>query len=175
MRKELIIIVLCCSFSLISFAQKHKDFILTLHKDTVFGQIKINPDEEHITFTHQRKRIYFHPKTLKAFGIYKKITKAYQVYKSITNARGQSMFVEVLNEGKVNLYKYQKNKIIAQAKYYKEFYYIGHSDKKLVTMTPDSYEKTMKAFVKDHPNLLTKIEHISYQEVSQIIASYNQL
>ena len=90
MRKKLLIIVLCCSFSFIGFAQKNKDFILTLHKDTVFGQIKINPEEEHITFTHQRKRIYFHPKTLKAFGIYKKATKAYRVYKSITNARAVS-------------------------------------------------------------------------------------
>ncbi|MFK7981120.1 MAG: hypothetical protein AB8G86_14130 [Saprospiraceae bacterium] len=175
MRKELLIIVLCCSFSLIGFAQKNKDFILTLHKDTVFGQIKINPDEEHITFTHQRKRIYFHPKTLKAFGIYKKDTKAYHVYKSITNARGQSMFVEVLNEGKVNLYKYQKNKTIAAVKYHKEFYYLGHSDKKLVTLTPDYYEKTMEVLVKDHPDLLTKIAHISYREVPQIIASYNRL
>ena len=44
-----------------------------------------------------------------------------------------------------------------------------------MTLTPDSYEKTMKVLVKDHPDLLTKIAHISYQEVPQIIASYNRL
>lgn len=175
MRKELLLFVLCCCFNFTSFAQKNKDFILTLHKDTVFGQVKINPDNDHITFTHQRKRIYFHPKTLQAFGIYKKEENVYQVFKAITNARGQSMFVEVLNEGKVKLYKYQKNEIIAQAKYHKELYYIGHSDEKLVTMTPDSYEKTMKVLVKDYPSLLTKIDQISYREVPQVIASYNRL
>ena len=70
--------------------------------------------------------------------------------------------------------RYKKSKIIAQVKYYKEYYYIGHSDKKLVTMTPDSYEKTMEVIAKDHPSLLTKIEHISYQDVPEIIASLNQ-
>ena len=175
MRKEMLFFVLCCYFSLPCFAQKHKDFILTLHKDTIFGQVRTNSEADHITFIHQRKRIYFHPKTLQAFGIYKKESKGYQVFKSITNARGQSMFVEVLNEGKVNLYKYQKNEIIAQAKYHKELYYIGHSDNKLIPMTPNSYARTMKVLVKDYPNLLTQLEHISYNEVSQIIASYNQL
>ncbi|GEM_PF-2806312 len=174
MRKEMLFFVLCYCFSLTCLAQKHKDFILTLHKDTIFGQVKINPKVNHISFTHQRKRIYFHPKTLQAFGIYKKESKAYQVFKSITNARGQSMFVEVLNEGKLKLYKYQKQEVIAQAKYHRELYYIGRSDKKLVTMTPDSYETTMKVIIKNHPNLLTQLAHTSYQEVPQIIASYNQ-
>lgn len=175
MRKEILLFVLCCCMSAICAAQKNKDFILTLHKDTIFGQVKINLKNDHIAFTHQRKRVYFHPKTLQAFGIYNKTEKDYRLFKSITNALGKSMFVEILNEGKVKLYKYQKDEIIAEAKYHKEFYYIGRTDKNLVTMTPDSYERTMKGIVKDHPKLLTQIAHISYKEVPQIIASYNQL
>ena len=175
MRKEILLFVLCCCISTINFAQKNKDFILTLHKDTIFGRVKINPENQPISFTHQRKRIYFHPKTLQAFGIYQKKEKTYQVFKSITNARGQSMFVEVINQGKLKLYKYKKSEIIAEARYHKEWYYIGRTDQKLVTMTPDSYEQTMKGIVKDYPSLLTQIEHISYNEVPQIIASYNQI
>ena len=106
---------------------------------------------------------------------YQKEKKTYRIFKSITNALGKSMFVEVLNEGKLKLYKYKKEKIIAHAKYHKELYYIGRTDKKLVTMTPDSYERTMKIIVKDYPNLVTQVERISYKEVPQIIASYNQL
>jgi len=176
MRKEIILLfVLFFGICAISFAQKNKDFILTLHKDTIFGKIKINPENQHIAFTHQRKRIYFHPKTLQAFGIYQKKEKTYQIFKSITNVNGQSMFVEVLDEGKVKLYKYKKSEIIAEAKYHKEWYYVGRTDKKLVTMTPDSYERTMKGILKDNPSLLTQIGHISYNEVPQIIASYNQI
>lgn len=176
MRKEIILLfVLCFGICSINFAQKNKDFILTLHKDTLFGRVKINLENQHIAFTHQRKRVYFHPKTLQAFGIYQKKEKTYQVYKSITNARGQSMFVEVLNEGKVKLYKYEKRERIAATKYHKELYYVGRTDKKLVTMTPDSYERTMKVLVKDYPSLLTQIDHISYNEVPQIIASYNEI
>ena len=175
MRKEILLFVLCCCMSVSCFAQKNKDFILTLHKDTIFGQVKINPKNDHIAFTHQRKRVYFHPKTLQAFGIYNKVEKDYRLFKSITNALGKSMFVEVLNEGRVKLYKYQKDEIIAEAKYHKEFYYIGRTDKNLVTMTPDSFERTMKGIVKDHPKLLTQIEQLSYKEVPQIIASYNRL
>ena len=75
MRKELLLFVLCCCINTICFAQKNKDFILTLHKDTIFGQVKTNAENDHITFTHQRKRIYFHPKTLQAFGILSKREK----------------------------------------------------------------------------------------------------
>ncbi len=175
MRKEILFFVLCFCMSIICAAQKNKDFILTLHKDTIFGQIKINPKTDHISFTHQRKRVYFHPKTLQAFGIYNKAKKEYRLFKSITNALGKSMFVEVLNEGTIKLYKYEKDEIIAQAKYRREFYYVGRTDQKLVTVTPDSYELTMKGIVKDHPKLLTRIKEMSYQEVPQIIASFNQL
>lgn len=175
MRKKLIIFLLCFSFVSICYAQKNKDFILTLHKDTIFGQIKINGKNDQISFTHQRKRLYFHPKTLQAFGIYQKEEKEYRMFKSITNANGKNMFVEVLNEGKVNLYKYKKNDIIAQARYYNELYYIGRTDQNLVTMTPDSYERTIKVLVQNHPKLLTQIKHITYKEIPQIIAAYNQL
>jgi len=85
------------------------------------------------------------------------------------------MFVEVIDQGKLKLYKYKKSEIIAETRYHKEWYYIGRTDQKLVTMTPDSYERTIKGIVKDYPSLLTQIEHISYNEVPQIIASYNQI
>ena len=169
----LLLLFLCCLCS-ITFAQKNKDFILTLHKDTIFGKIKFVPESTHITFTHKRKRIHFHPKTLDAFGILSK-NGTYRFYKSITSAQGVAMFVEVIDQGPVKLYKYRKRDEIAKSNFIREFYFIGRNDEKLVTMTPDSYERTMKVLVKDHPKLLNKMDKVSYQEVPQIIASYNQL
>lgn len=174
MKKRIYLILFITSICTLAFAQKHKDFILTLNKDTIFGNVTLNTSVAHITFTHKRKRVYFHPKTLKAFGIFDK-KKGYKYYKSITNNRGTAMFVEVLDQGPIKLYKYQKREKIANAEYSKSLYYIGRSDEALSTITPNSYEQTMKALVKDHPALLTQVERISYQQVPNIIASLNQL
>lgn len=173
MKKGILLFVLTSCFFLPTFAQKNQDFILTLRKDTVFGKISINPEDTHITFTHNRKRVYFHPKTLQAFGIKKK-DGGYKMYKSITNLRGKSMFVEILDEGPVKLYKYNKSEEIATSRYRKNLYYIGRSDKKLSTLTPDTYTRTMKVLLKDHPTLLAKADKISYNEVPDLVASYNQ-
>lgn len=173
MKKGILLCVLMSCFLTLSFAQKDQDYILTLRKDTVFGKIKLNSEESHITFTHHRKRVYFHPKTLQAFGIKNK-EGDYKVYKSITNLRGKSMFVEVLDEGPVKLYKYKKSEEIAQVKHRKDFYYIGRSDQRLATLTPDTYTRTMKVLLKDHPILLAKADKISYQQVPELVASYNQ-
>lgn len=175
MKKGTLLLLFLCCLSSIIFAQKNKDFILTLHKDTIFGKIKFVPDSPHITFTHKRKRLYFHPKTLEAFGIFSKKSNNYRIYKSISSNRGSSMFVEVIDEGPVKLYKYVKKDGLANSNYIREFYFIGRDDEKLLTMTPDSYERTMKVLVKDHPKLLDKMEAVSYKEVPNIIASYNQL
>lgn len=173
MRKKHLLFLCLFGICTVSFAQKNQDFILTLRKDTIFGKIHLNQKESHITFTHKRKRVYFHPRTLQAFGVKKK-NGTYQVYKSITNGRGKSMFVEVLNEGSVKLYKYQKTQIVAQVQYHKDLYYIGHSDKKLSTLTPDTYTRTMKILLKDHPQLLAKADKIAYHQVPDLVASYNQ-
>lgn len=174
MKKAVILIGFFCFLTTIGFTQKDRDYILTLHKDTVFGSIKINPDVEHISFTHKRKRIYFHPKTLQAFGLYNKKEKTYKVYKSIKNARGKSMFVEVLSEGVVKLYKYKEAATEQNKMTNKELYFIGKKDGKLATMTQDSYELTMRILVKDYPELVTIAEKISYNEVPSLVESYNQ-
>ncbi len=173
MKKRILLLVLLSGFLTVSFAQKNKDYILTLRKDTVFGKISLNPADQHITFTHHRKRIYFHPKTLQAFGIQNK-DGSYRMYKSITNLRGKSMFVEILDEGPVKLYKYNKSEEVAQVKRHRKLYYIGRSDQRLATLTPDTYTRTMKVLLKDHPTLLAKAEKISYNQVPELVASYNR-
>ena len=172
MRKEILFLAICFCLTTICFGQKHKDFILTLHKDTLFGKVKMSVSNPHISFTRQRKRVYFHPKTLQAFGLYDKVKKTYKIYKAITNRRGKSMFVEVINEGKVKLYKYKNQEGVT--KIHQEYYYIGYSDQQLFTIRPNTYEKTVKVFVSDYPNLVAKVAQSSYQEVPQIIASYNR-
>lgn len=174
MKKRIYLLLFISSICTFVFAQKNKDFILTLSKDTIFGNVTLNTTAAHITFMHKRKKVYFHPKTLNSFGIYNK-KRGYKYYKSITNARGTSMFVEVLNDGPIKLYKYQKKEKVANIQYHKSLYYIGRSDERLTTITPESYERTIKVLVKDYPTLLTQVEHISYQEVPNIIASLNQL
>lgn len=174
MTKKILLLTLISCICTFVFAQKNKDFILTLNQDTVFGNVTLNTSAAHITFKHNRKRVYFHPKTLKAFGIYDK-KDGYKHYKSITNARGTSMFVEVLSEGSFKLYKYQKTEIIADAKYTKNLYYIGRTEERLSTITPDSYENAIRALVKNYPTLSIEAKNSSYQEFPNLIASINEL
>jgi len=173
MKKVILFIVLTSCILTTSFGQKNQDFILTLRKDTIFGKISISPEDQHITFKHKRKRVYFHPKTLQAFGVKEK-KGGYKMYKSITNLKGRSMFVEILDEGPVKLYKYNKSEEVAKTKYRKNLYYIGLSDETLSTLTPETYTLTMKVLLKDHPSLLAKAEKISYNQVPDLVASYNQ-
>lgn len=174
MTKRILLLTLISCICTFAFAQNKKDFILTLSKDTIFGNIILNATAAHITFKHKRKKVYFHPKTLKAFGIYDK-KSGYKYYKSITNARGTSMFVEVLSEGSFKLYKYQKTEIIADAKFTKNLYYMGRTEKRLSTITPDSYSNAIKALIKNYPTLTTSAEKTSFQEFPNLVASLNAL
>lgn len=174
MTKRFVLLTFLSCICTFAFAQKNKDFILTLNQDTLFGKIILNASVEHITFKYKRKRVYFHPKTLKAFGVYKN-GNGYKYYKSITNARGTSMFVEVLTEGILNLYKHEKTEIRANAKYTKNLYYIGRTDERLSAITPDSYEHAIKVLVREHPTLSREAENASYQEFPSLVASLNEL
>lgn len=174
MTKRIFLLTLISCICTFAFAQKKKDFILTLSKDTIFGNVTLNASVAHITFKHKRKRVYFHPKTLKAFGIYDK-KDGYKYYKSITNARGTSMFVEVLTEGSFKLYRYQKTEIIADSKYTKNLYYMGRTEERLSTITQDSYANTIRALIKDYPTLSTDAENTTFKEFPNIVASLNEL
>jgi len=174
MTKRIFLLTFICCICTFTFAQKNQDFILTLNKDTIFGDVTLNASVDHITFKHKRKRVYFHPKTLKAFGIYNKMT-GYKYYKSITNGKGISMFVEILTEGPFNLYKYEKTKIKANMNSTKNLYLIGRTDEKLSTITPASYKNAIKALVKKHPTLSNKAKKSSFQEFPTLIASLNEL
>lgn len=174
MTKRIYLLLFFACICTLAIAQKNKDFILTLSKDTIFGKVSISPESAHITFQHKRKKLYFHAKTLNAFGIYNK-KDGYKYYKSIKNGLGNSIFVEILDEGPfIKLYKYAKREKIENNYHTRNLYYIGRSDKKLSTITPASYEHAMRVLVKDHPDLLTEIERISYKEVPNIVASLNE-
>lgn len=172
MKKSLLLSVFLFSLTF-CLAQKDKDFILTLHQDTIYGKVKINDNDPHITFIHKRKRLYFHPAALRYFGVYKE--GQYQRFKSVKNAKGKHLFAEVLLEGKMKLYKYReyvKNKegILTL----KELYFIGKSDEKLITMYPNSFNLILEVLAKEKPALLAKAHTVNYKEVPRFVASYNQ-
>lgn len=103
MKYKILIISLLYSFPLLLFAQSNPDYILTMQKDTLFGTIKNNLDWESITFVHHKKKVYFHAATIQYFGIYR--AGKYLRYKSIKDKDGTDLFVQILNEGKIKLYK----------------------------------------------------------------------
>ena len=42
-------------------------------------------------------------------------------------------------------------------------------------MSPNTYTQAMKEIVKDYPDLLDRVEKITYNEVPQMIEAYNRL
>ena len=174
MKNNLLLTVALIAFvSVSAAAQNEKDFILTLNRDTIFGKVSIQHETDFITFKHKRKKVYFHPKTLQAFGIYHR-KQGYQIYKSIKNAKGEHLFAETITQGEVQLYRYTECVVKNYGRAYKTVYYIGYSDDKLVSVTPRTYEATMRVLVKDRPNLEHLAANLSYDEVPMLVASYNQ-
>ena len=171
--KRILTIGLLLSVLSIVIAQKNKDYILTLRKDTLFGKIKTNFQSELITFIYKRKKVYFHPSTIKSYGIYDR--RKYLRFKSIKNSSGDWLFVQILDEGKVKLYRYKRYVTTTEATYLKDLYYIGRSDDRLISIKRETFEQVMKGLILHHPSLLPQVNESTFKDVPAIVASYNRL
>ncbi len=152
------------------YGQKGKDFILTMKQDTLYGKVKFNNKLDGITFRYKGEKIEFHASTITYFGVKNKgITR---VYKTLINNWEEYIFVEVIDEGKLNLYYYDTagNDRYTSADPFR--YYIGDSDIYPIRMSPRSYKSMMKMMFKGQPNLLAELS--DYEDVPRIIKEYNR-
>lgn len=166
-------LLLSIAFSLSSllWAQENKDFFLTMQGDTLYGKIKLDGRSNTIVFQYQGDKVEFHASTIEYFGIYKK--GKYRTYKTIQNDKQKEVFVEVLTEGTLNLYRYDTS---GDDRYEKEDsfrYFICEEDMVTMRVTPKSYKSILKLCCKNQPQLLA--QRIEYQDVPKIIEAYNDL
>ena len=166
------VILLLGIFFFLSFAlpaQEGKDFILTLRKDTLYGKIKLNLKANMLTFDYRGNKVSFQAKTIEEFGIFRKGQT--HVFKTITNNRDEEIFVEVLAEGTLNLYRY----FTSGNSLYEEDtvgyrYYLNKLNEGYIRVSPRSYKNILKKMVKNQPYLLAQFE-----DVPRIIQAYNNL
>ncbi len=148
-------------------AQEGKDFILTMHKDTLYGKIKLDLKTNILTFEYQGDKVSFKARTIDQFGIFRKGQT--HVYKTITNDWNEEIFVEVLVEGTLNLYRYFTS---GNALYEKDAvgyrYYLNKENEGYIRVTPRSYKNILQKMVKNKTYLLAQFE-----DVPMIIQAYN--
>ena len=104
MKKNFILIGILLSLSVSLLAQNGVDYIVTLAKDTVYGKVRFNPSTNVIVFSYHGDKMNFHASTIEHFGIFRK--GKLHIYTSIVNDWKETVFVEVLTEGKLNVYLY---------------------------------------------------------------------
>lgn len=152
-------------------AQENRDYILTLQKDTIFGKIVEREGKEPITFIHNKLKVYYHPSTIQSFGVFRE--NRYQRYKSLRSKEGQTFFVEILGQGKVNLYKYTELNIIKKAQVKRYVYMIDTHDHELIIFSSSTYQRILGTFLKEYPSLVAQLANCSYHEVPILIEQYN--
>ena len=172
MKKELYCCFLFCCIIFLCKAQRGEDYILTLQQDTLFGKIEMEQGQDPITFSHNKKKINYHPSTIQYFGIFE--NKQYQRFKSLTSLGGKSIFVKILVEGKIKVYKYTEEHVYPNSTLNRYVYLMGYSDDALVTVSSSAYQRMVGYFLKEHPNLLLELANYSFDEVPQIIEQYNE-
>lgn len=163
--------IFCC-LSFLSSAQKGKDYILTLQKDTLFGEILINQGIDPIAFKHQGHKMSYHPSSIQFFGVFR--DEEYQHFKVFKSQEGKAVFVEIMATGKINLYKYTEKHIFPNSTLKRYVYLMGPSDGKLTTLSSSSYQRILRHFLKKRPSLLAQLTSASFTEVPNLINQYNQ-
>jgi len=173
MAKNILLLLSLFFLSISLQSQNDKDFLLTLQKDTLFGKIKFDTKTNVLIFYYQKQKVVFDAATINHFGIHRKgVTR---IYKSITNDWKDEVSVEVLTEGKLNLYRYNTldNKHYEPGSDCGYRYYLGETNKDLIRLSPTSYKKILKMVIKEFPSLL--LQRILFKDVPRIIQTYNQL
>ena len=172
MKRNFTLSLISLLFPLFLFAQQGKGFILTMKQDTLYGKVRINNKLDGISFQYEGKKVELHASTITYFGLKKNGTT--RIYKTLINNWEEYIFVEVLAEGKLNLYHYDTagNDRYTRSDPYR--YYIGSSNIYPIRMSPRSYRSLMKMMVRiveEEPELLGQLA--DYEDVPRIIRKYN--
>lgn len=126
-----------------------------------------------ITFVHQKQKITFHPTTIQSFGVFN--GEAYQIYETLSSEKGQAIFVEVVAKGKANLYKYVEKRIATNSTQDRYVYFFGTSKEELTVISSSNYRRILGAFLSGHPSLIEQLERTAFDEIPNLIQSYNDL
>lgn len=169
MKKNFILSSIFLILPLFLCAQSGKDFILSLNQDTLFGKITFSLKAETISFKHKGKKTNFHISTLTYFGVNRNGKNL--VYKTLINHWKEYIFVQVLSEGKLDLYHYDTkyNERYTRSDPYR--YYIGNTDIYPIRMSPRSYRHILERMITDQSSLLA--QQYNYEDVPKIIKQYN--
>ncbi|MGM9478405.1 hypothetical protein ACS5PU_18410 [Pedobacter sp. GSP4] len=98
--RRLLILVLLSSA--MAEARAQHDFIITLENDTINGSVKAGLLSEYVIRSNDGKSISFSPKTVKGYYVSEKKQK---FISGSVPGRDQKYFLQVLAEGKINLYE----------------------------------------------------------------------
>ena len=173
MKKAISLSVFLFITSLLLEAQIHGDYIVTLKEDTIYGEIKYKPFSKQMVFHYNKRKFVFNPGSLKFFGTYR--NGQYQHYKTLRPTGWELIFVQVLTEGKLNLYHYHHLDERYPPPHVRRLYFLGPTDKKLATISTRSYGPVIKFMFKDYPSISGKASRSTFDEVPGIVAAYNQL
>lgn len=164
--------ILFCCFPLFAFTQTKKDYILTLKQDTLFGKIDVELGREPISFRYKKLQLIYHPSTIQSFGIFRQ--EQYHRFKTLKNATGDtSFFVEIMVEGKNNLYKFD-DKYVFENRTLRYLYIMENEANELFPISSSSYQRILGAILKDYPDLLLMLKQITFAQVPQLIKQYNE-
>lgn len=171
MKIRIYLCLLFCCLHYFAFTQSKKDYILTLQQDTLFGKIQVELGRDPISFKYKKLNLDYHPSTIKSFGIFRE--KQYHRFKSMTSPSGNvSFFVEIMVEGKNNLYKFD-DKYIMDNKKLRYLYFMENEANELFPISSSTYQRILGRVLKDSPSLLTVLEQSTFAQVPQLIRKYN--
>lgn len=172
MNRTILLLLGICFLSISLWGQKkNNDFIITMNKDTLYGKVKFNPKTNVVYFYYQGDKVVFNAATIENFGINRRgITR---IFKAITNDWKDEVFVEILSEGKINLYRYDTsgNDLYKGDAFYYRYYISNPQKSHLLRVTPRSYKTILKMRIENQPSLLA--QQIDYEQFPDIIAAYN--
>lgn len=164
-------LLFCCLYYFAS-AQTNKDYILTLKQDTLFGKIEVELGREPISFKYKKLQLDYHPSTIQSFGIFRE--KQYHRFKSMKSPSGNtSFFVEIMVEGKNNLYKFD-DKYVFDNKKLRYLYFMENEADELFPISSSTYQRILGRILKDYPNLLLMLKQSTFAQVPQLIKQYNK-
>jgi len=163
---------LFCCLQYFASAQTNKDYILTLQQDTLFGKIRVELGREPISFKYKKLNLDYHPSTIQSFGIFRE--KEYRRFKTLKSPSGKAaFFVEIIVEGKNNLYKFD-DKYISNPKQLRYIYFIENEADELSPISSSTYQRKLGRMLKDYPHLLSILEQSTFAQVPQLIQQYNE-
>lgn len=172
MKKSIFYCYFLCCLSFSSNAQNGKDYILTLQKDTLFGEILMEQGLDPIIFKHKGLKIQYYPSSIQFFGILK--DNKYHHFKSLKSKYGRAVFAQIMATGKTQLYKYSEKHLFPNSTLSRFVYLMGATDNQLTTISSSSYQRILRDFFKDTSTLLSQLTNTSFDDVPKLIKQHNK-